>query len=189
MIADIDSGSGGGSGGVEVLFHTGSGQGLSPLVSPQAPGTNLINGHTAPMPLRPHTAHCLSMSIPQAAPQFLVVVWPQSGITTLIRVRGRGVSTTPHFPPRLRPPCGLAWPRALTSATPLLRPSRGEDHQTVALVRPTAPPWASQRYWPLSLASSSSRLLTWLSRLAILLFSAPTFTNTSFSAGAVSIPA
>jgi hypothetical protein len=61
-------GSGGASGGVEGLFQTGSGHGLSPLVSPRAPGTNLINGHPAPLSLRPHAAHCLGVSIPQPAP-------------------------------------------------------------------------------------------------------------------------
>src|ERR671924_1851043 len=99
LIGETDSGSGGGSGGVEGLFQTGSGHCLSPLVSPRAPGTNLINGHTAPLSLRPHTAHCLSVSIPQAAPQFLPVARPRSGITTLIRVRrgswqGYGISLT-----------------------------------------------------------------------------------------------
>src|ERR671931_2750675 len=94
IIRNTDSGSGGGSGGVEVLFQTGSGQRLSPLVSPRAPGTNLINGHTAPLPLRPHTAHCLGLSIAQAAPQFLPVARPRSGITTLIRVGQPVVS--PH---------------------------------------------------------------------------------------------
>src|ERR687887_2737437 len=84
---DTDRGRGGGSGGIDVLFHTGSGQSLSPLVSPRAPGTNLINGHTAPLSLRPHTAHCLGLSIAQAAPQFLPVARPRSGITTLISVR------------------------------------------------------------------------------------------------------
>jgi hypothetical protein len=87
IIGETDRGSGGGSGGVAVLFQTGAGHGLSPLVSPRAPGTNRIHGHTAPLSLRPHTAHCLGVSIPQAAPQFLPVARPRSGITTLIRVR------------------------------------------------------------------------------------------------------
>src|SRR5919108_3330980 len=93
ITGDTDSGSGCGSGEIAVLFQTGSGQSLSPLVSPQAPGTNLINGHTAPLPRRPHTAHCLGVSIPQAAPQCLAVVRPRSGLIPLIRVRcGAGMA-------------------------------------------------------------------------------------------------
>src|SRR5262245_49966804 len=61
---NTDRGSDGASGGVDVRCHTGSVQCLSPLVSPHAPGTNLLHGHTAPLPLRPHTAHCLRVSIP-----------------------------------------------------------------------------------------------------------------------------
>jgi hypothetical protein len=56
------------SGGIAVRFPTGSGPRLSPLVSPPAPGTNLINGHTAPLPRRPHTAHCHQPRRPQEAP-------------------------------------------------------------------------------------------------------------------------
>src|SRR5215475_4321803 len=89
ITGDTDSGSGCGSGGVAGLFQKGSGQRLSPLVSPRAPGTNLINGHTAPLPLRPHTAHCHLPRIPPEALQFLAVAWPHSGLTTLIRVRLR----------------------------------------------------------------------------------------------------
>ena len=74
---------------------------------------------------------------------------------------GAGVSTTRRFSARL-------FPLGHDPAAPL--PAR------------TALPRACQRCWPLSLVSSSSRPLTWLSRVAILLFSAPTFTNTSFSA-------
>ncbi|HSF30781.1 MAG TPA: transposase [Candidatus Tectomicrobia bacterium] len=70
---NTDRGSRCGSGGGDGLFPTGAGKGLSPLGSPRAPGTNLINGHTAPLPLQPHTVHCLGVSIPQAAPQLLPV--------------------------------------------------------------------------------------------------------------------
>jgi hypothetical protein len=84
---DTASGSGGGRGGVDVLFHTASGQGLSPLGSPRAPGTTRITGHPAPWPRRPPTAHGHGLSRPPSAPQFLAVAQPRSGITTLIRVR------------------------------------------------------------------------------------------------------
>jgi len=53
IIGETEGGSGCGSGDVAGLFQTGSGQRLSPLVSPQVPGTNLTNGRIAPMPLRP----------------------------------------------------------------------------------------------------------------------------------------
>src|SRR5262245_3357211 len=92
ITANTDSGSGGGSGGAG-LFHTGSGQRLSPLGSPRAPGPTLINGPTAPWPLRPHTAHGPGVSRPQAAPQFLAVARPHSGITTLIRITDRCISS------------------------------------------------------------------------------------------------
>src|SRR5262252_4688183 len=87
LTGDPESGSGCGSGGIEVLFHTGSGQRLSPLVSPRAPGTTLINGPTAPWPRRPHTAHGHRPRIPQNAAHFLAVARPRRGVTTLIRVR------------------------------------------------------------------------------------------------------
>src|SRR5262245_49164604 len=86
---------------------------------------------------------------------------------------GAGVSPTRRFPARLFPPGGLASPHALPSATTLLHPSR-RGLLGCRPGRPIALPWACQRCWPLSLASSSSRLLTWLSRVVILLFSAPT---------------
>src|SRR5918996_5682252 len=79
--------SGRGSGRVQVLCQTGSGQGLSPLVSPRAPRTNLIHGHTAPMPHRPHTTHGGQVKIASSAALFLAVARPRSGINTLIRVR------------------------------------------------------------------------------------------------------
>ncbi len=58
-----------------------------PLGSPRAPGTHLRHGHTAPLSRRPHTAHGLGLSRPQAAPQVLPVSRPRSSINTRIRVR------------------------------------------------------------------------------------------------------
>jgi hypothetical protein len=87
ITGDTARGSGRGSGGVAGLFHTGSGQRLSPLGSPQAPGTTRINGHTPPGPLRPHTAHCHHPRMPPPALLCLAVARPHSGLTTLIRVR------------------------------------------------------------------------------------------------------
>jgi hypothetical protein len=126
ILGETDSGSGGGSGGVEGLFHTGSGHGLSPLVSPRAPGTNLINGHTAPLSLRPHTAHCLGVSRPQAASQFLPVARPRSGINTLIRVRHSALARTPGLPPSPSPCHGTALRIRFRFSGYLQRPAPGE---------------------------------------------------------------
>jgi hypothetical protein len=112
IIGETDSGRGGGSGGVAVRFHTGSGPGLSPLVSPRAPGTTLIHGHTAPLSLRPHTAHGLGGSRPHPVPQFLPVARPRSGINTLIRV-----SPQTEGPMAIKPQGQRSVPRGRTAAT------------------------------------------------------------------------
>ena len=111
ITGDAASGSGCGSGEVEGFFQTGSAQRLSPLVSPRTPRTNLINGHTAPLPLRPHTAHCHHPRIPQDAVQCLAVARPRSGITTLIRVRPNPTTEVSSGDPTTWPVFLCAGPR------------------------------------------------------------------------------
>jgi hypothetical protein len=86
LTGNNNSGSGCRNSRIAVLFPTGPCQRPLPLMSPRAPGITLRHGHTALLPLLPHTAHYHQPRRLQAAPQFLAVARPHRGLTTLIRV-------------------------------------------------------------------------------------------------------